>query len=241
MPLLDAGAKVDFNNKTWGTSRDFIEYDVTPLFAAVALNHTFVVEILLAEGKADPDIPNRGSRYPIHWAVLNANKAIVDMLIAANADLDVIDRGLATATNGDTSMHYALGIEPVEIQVTFVECLLKGGACPDIPNGANGDTPLHIAARLGKLAIVELLLEFGADAALRNNVGETPLDAACTFTDDSSMGCADGKIMAMLEAKMGGEAQATAEIDCENPADSEEKLKCALEGTGGGSNGTASG
>ena len=47
---------------------------------------------------------------------------------------------------------------------------------PD-PNDA-GQTPLHIAARFGRPEIVELLLNAGADAALRDRDLRTPLEIA---------------------------------------------------------------
>lgn len=43
---------------------------------------------------------------------------------------------------------------------------------------AKGDTPLHIAARLGNLALCDLFVRSGADAQARNLDGQTPADAA---------------------------------------------------------------
>lgn len=43
---------------------------------------------------------------------------------------------------------------------------------------AAGSTPLHAASLVGAIQIVELLLDHGADANLRNNEGHTPLDYA---------------------------------------------------------------
>ncbi len=42
----------------------------------------------------------------------------------------------------------------------------------------NGTTPLHLAAEKGYSAIVELLIESGADLLAENRRGETPLDVA---------------------------------------------------------------
>ena len=41
-----------------------------------------------------------------------------------------------------------------------------------------GDTPLHIAARMGNLGFCDLLIRAGADPRARNNVGQTPADVA---------------------------------------------------------------
>lgn len=55
-------------------------------------------------------------------------------------------------------------------------------------NGASeeeGDTPLHVAARLGLAEQVGLLLQHGADLEAPNAEGETPLIAACSLAHSS--------------------------------------------------------
>lgn len=42
----------------------------------------------------------------------------------------------------------------------------------------NGNTPLHIAAKLGDFNTVELLLKHGAIPEIRNNHDDTPIDLA---------------------------------------------------------------
>jgi RNA polymerase primary sigma factor len=42
----------------------------------------------------------------------------------------------------------------------------------------NGDTPLHLAARLGNLALCDLLVQSGADRSAYNNEQQTPADLA---------------------------------------------------------------
>lgn len=39
-------------------------------------------------------------------------------------------------------------------------------------------TPLHLAAQFGHAGIVEVLLEYGADATLKDEYGDTPMDDA---------------------------------------------------------------
>ena len=45
---------------------------------------------------------------------------------------------------------------------------------------ARGETPLHIAARCGKLALCDLFIRNGADAQARNNIGQTPAEVAAS-------------------------------------------------------------
>lgn len=56
----------------------------------------------------------------------------------------------------------------------FIDDLEIAPICED----EDGDTPLHIAAEVGSLELVEYLMEKGCDAACRNEKADTPLHAA---------------------------------------------------------------
>ena len=58
-----------------------------------------------------------------------------------------------------------------------VEACLRMTAEPNVPD-ANGETPLHLAARHGHTGIVRRLIEAGADPAVGNPRGETSLHVA---------------------------------------------------------------
>ena len=47
-----------------------------------------------------------------------------------------------------------------------------------------GYTPLHLAARNGRLEVVQLLLRHRADKKLKNTHGEKPADRVCLFGDN---------------------------------------------------------
>ena len=56
--------------------------------------------------------------------------------------------------------------------------LLDRGAVIDARDTDSGATPLYDAASWGKLEVVKLLLEKGADMNARNQAGKSPLQSA---------------------------------------------------------------
>ncbi|KAF5983664.1 ankyrin protein [Fusarium bulbicola] len=66
-----------------------------------------------------------------------------------------------------------------------VKALLSSGANPHIP-GYNGDTPLHLAATLGDVEIVQNLLGYGVDTHTSNSHGYIPLVLAVRYGKEST-------------------------------------------------------
>ncbi|KAK2480748.1 hypothetical protein H9L39_06387 [Fusarium oxysporum f. sp. albedinis] len=66
-----------------------------------------------------------------------------------------------------------------------VKALLRSGANPHIP-GYNGDTPLHLAAILGDVEIVERILEHGVDIDTLNGNDDVPLEEAVRHSRESA-------------------------------------------------------
>ena len=73
---------------------------------------------------------------------------------------------------GDTALH----IVTRKRQVDWVGFLLNNGANPSIPD-ANGDTALHLAARMGFEQAADYMID-RAKIDAENRAGETPLSAA---------------------------------------------------------------
>lgn len=71
----------------------------------------------------------------------------------------------------------ALHIVTRKRQLDWVGYLLKKGADPNIQD-SKGDTPLHIAARIGFDQAADYFVRTGAKVNLANKRGETPLSAA---------------------------------------------------------------
>ena len=63
-------------------------------------------------------------------------------------------------------------------QLEVARYLLEQGEDRDEAGWYNNDTPLHNATHRGRLDLVRLLVEYGADMDIANNRGETPLRMA---------------------------------------------------------------
>lgn len=85
---------------------------------------------------------------------------------------DLLDTSLCDRF-GQTVLHYCTSRNAADL----LEPLLRNYGVCDVQD-LRGDTALHVAARRGHDKCVALLLDFGADASLRNDEGMTPLDLA---------------------------------------------------------------
>jgi hemoglobin len=75
--------------------------------------------------------------------------------------------------------HYAKPAErSAQTGKAMVEKLILHGATVNTTSGPEAQTPLHMAARRGNIAIAQALLDAGADLEARDTKGETPLRRA---------------------------------------------------------------
>lgn len=148
---------------------------------------------------------------PLHAAVANDQKVVVDVLVAAGADLN--QRTVLEHSGRRTEDSAPIHVASKNGHEDILEALLLAGADVDLEN-ATGDTALHMAASKGRKGtlgillragakvnaqslsgrtslheavinghedIVEILLEAGGDSCIRNKRQETPLEAAKGF------------------------------------------------------------
>jgi len=99
------------------------------------------------------------------YAAENLHKTIVELLLDASADPDIINH------HGSCALHLATERSDKEI----VSMLLAGGANVNTRNTDNFMRPLHSASQAGNTEIIELLIEKGADINSQNKDGNTPL------------------------------------------------------------------
>ncbi|XP_038105340.1 uncharacterized protein LOC6053726 [Culex quinquefasciatus] len=146
----------------------------TPLHFAVQQNLLSIAEILLERGAPVHGVSRDREETALHLAVAAENLAMVQLLLGNGADADALDRC------GKTGLNYAVRSKSVEIVTT----LLKYGAT--LYEYDLGWTPLHEAASVGSLELVELFLAQGVDVNRRARHGLTPLMLA-SFARQTNM------------------------------------------------------
>jgi ankyrin repeat protein len=128
----------------------------------------------------------------LHFAAIANDRAMVDLLLAAGADLNARDEtyqmtpiGWANEEGHSEMVHYlfARGAE-VDLHqaaayglVDRVQELVKGSR-RQINNVVGGWTPLQLATLWGHPEVVELLLSRGGDPLVRDPYGRTALEIA---------------------------------------------------------------
>ena len=127
-----------------------------------------LIALLLRAG-ADVDGPTqqRGST-ALHVVAQRGSLAILRQLLEAGARVDAVN------DDGATPLHFAVQYR----HRTAVELLLDAGAPIDSATGAQHIAPLHLAAIMGNVELVTLLLDREADPAIENVDGVTPLRLA---------------------------------------------------------------
>lgn len=178
------------------------------LLKAVSNGDVEKVRTLLNEG-ADPDVRSKNGEPALHRASgFDKKVEIVSLLLSAGADIETRDKDggtalmravassnrevalfliqkgadtAASAGNGETLLHKAGAVANKEI-LRFV---IDKASIPLDTTDDKGNTPMHHAAGLGYIESVKTLLEKGAAADLRNNVGATPLIAMAGYVSHS--------------------------------------------------------
>lgn len=141
---------------------------------ARAEGHTEMIEILLKNG-ADPNatisfgLP--GPAPLLIAAIQDKDFDVFKLLLVKGADANASDSNFS-------AMCYAVRMEGGQ-SVTFVSHLLNHGAHADGPSNAKEQRPICYAAIYGRLEVVQLLIESGADVTAGvEQQGRTPLHGA---------------------------------------------------------------
>ena len=151
-------------------------YYLTPLVAALARGH-FQTAKFLGDNGANPNVKGYDGLTPLHSAAYHREFEMVQVLIKYKADVNARD------DRGETPLHFVsenyrsrFGGPNTALSASSVaRLLLEHGAEVNAPShDRHGhSTPLHVAARYGRVGVARVLLEHGANVAAENNQGET--------------------------------------------------------------------
>ena len=112
---------------------------------------------------------------PLHMACFSGKFEIVELLLEKGSPLDVLDN------NGDSVLHYASAGGNIAIMEVILRHIMERLKCvPEdlIGGGLNisnsfGQTPLTYVVLYSSNKMAELLIDYGADVNVRDNVGTT--------------------------------------------------------------------
>lgn len=178
----------------------------TPALASAALTDNFAFDW--------PAVHAYTGDTPLHIAAAVYDADILERLLTLGADVHARNR------RGARPLHSAAVGQPVsafwdpQAQSRAIAILIRAGAHPDAVD-KNGVAPLHRAVRTRSAAAVKALLDFGADAALRNGSGSTPLDLTRHTTGRGGSSSAESKaqlaqIIRLLEPRGAASRQRSA-------------------------------
>ena len=133
-------------------------------YVVSGFSRTVIIAISLLTPAYAQEAPSGDGSTPLHWAAYRDDRAKVDELVRAGANVN------AANDIGATPL-WAAGLNG---SVSVVTRLLDAGANPNAPL-LSGETPLMAASRAGKAGAVEALLAKGANPNARGPRGQTAL------------------------------------------------------------------
>ena len=139
------------------------------LFLAVSAGDAAQVKALLQSG-VDANARDVTGATPLMMAAAVGNLAVVDVLVAAQADVNAVDeRGWNALMKAVYNAEFDRGFPEV------VQALINAGANIEAAI-AFGVRPLMLAAGYGEAAVVDVLLQAGADFRAMNDGGRTAMN-----------------------------------------------------------------
>uniref|UniRef100_A0A1I8MXZ7 LEM domain-containing protein n=1 Tax=Musca domestica TaxID=7370 RepID=A0A1I8MXZ7_MUSDO len=97
-----------------------------------------------------------------------------DIYFVLDRNADVIDPGFVPQDRGIAPLHYVCGMSNEKLAIEITKRFLDMGADPNCKS-EDGMTPLHVAAMYGKVEIVRLLLQHGAELEVYDDERKTPV------------------------------------------------------------------
>ncbi|KAG8442174.1 hypothetical protein GDO86_011104 [Hymenochirus boettgeri] len=145
----------------------------TALHLAALNNHVEVAELLVHQGNANLDIQNVNQQTALHLAVERQHTQIVRLLVRAEAKLDIQDK------DGDTPLHEALRHHTLS-QLRQLQDMQDVGKVDTTWEPSKNTLIMGLgtqgAEKKSAASIACFLAANGADLAIRNKKGQSPLD-----------------------------------------------------------------
>ncbi|WP_341352946.1 ankyrin repeat domain-containing protein [Comamonas denitrificans] len=138
------------------------------LVKALRLESWRVADALLLGPKLDVNKANPQGETPLMLACIKGRLDFVERLL---------QKGAQANRPGWTPLHYAASADHPD-SVAIARLLIQEHYAYIDAQSPNGSTPLMLAAQYGSQAMVELLLEEGADSHVRNQLGLAAQDFA---------------------------------------------------------------
>ena len=136
-------------------------FGATPLHLA----RSTAMALLLLNHGADPNARDALGMTPLHVATRKANAPVVQVLL---------EKGALPSKDDDGRKNALMDVPTKEL----AQMLMDYGAVPDEPD-ESGLRPLHVAAGKGRLDVVQLLIDKGADVNAKDKQwGNAPLHYA---------------------------------------------------------------
>jgi ankyrin repeat protein len=158
--LLSKGAAADMNDND----------HKSPLYVALEKCNPLVAKRLLDE-KVNVNLVLPNGVSCLHLAVTCIDPLLIKMLLAKGAAIESV-----TAAEKNTALHIAVEKSPLSIVVALLAAK-NISSILNIPN-ARGETPVFLAAMLGKKDALNKLVEMKANINIPNKQGITPLEMA---------------------------------------------------------------
>lgn len=142
------------------------------LIEAIREDDLAAIDELLALG-ADANYPEPSlGLSPLMMATIRGDAAMAQRLIAAGADVTVIDK------NGNNLLHLAVEGGNPDLLALLLE---QEGININLARDVYGFTPLLMAANDNNVAMVEQLIDAGADLEIGDDWGDTPVNIAAYY------------------------------------------------------------